>query len=103
MLDIFPQNIVSVTYKKNKEVKINIIIIIVPKIAKRKDCSIEECNRKCDIRKNFLVVSTDFTCFAAKRKYKINGVLKSHSRNIIYLIDILQMSRKTIRWVNHRL
>ena len=45
----------------------------------------EEC--KCDICKNFLIVSCDFTCFATKRKYKIKGILKCGSRNVIYLIS----------------
>ena len=28
-----------------------------------------------------------FTCFAIKRKYKIKGILKSTSKNVIYLIS----------------
>ena len=47
----------------------------------------KECNRKCDICKNFLVVSPDFICFATKRKYNIKGILKCDSRNVIYLIS----------------
>ena len=49
--------------------------------------SIKECNRKCNICKNFLVVFPDFTCFPTKRKYKINGILKCDSRNVVYLIS----------------
>ena len=40
---------------------------------------------KCDICKDFLVVSPEFTCFATKRKYK--GILKCDSRNVTYLIS----------------
>ena len=47
----------------------------------------KKCNRKCEICKNFLVVSSDFTCFASKWKYKIKGILKCDSRNVIYLIS----------------
>ena len=47
----------------------------------------KECNRKCDICKNFLVVSPDFTCFATKRKYKTKDILKCDNRNVIYLIN----------------
>ena len=42
--------------------------------------------KKCDICKNLLVVSPDFTCFATNRKYKIKGILECDSRNVIYLI-----------------
>ena len=37
--------------------------------------------------KNFLVVFPDITCFATTRKYKIKGILKCDSRNVIYLIS----------------
>ena len=47
----------------------------------------KECNRKCDICKNFFVVSPDFTCFSTKRKYKIKGILKCGSRNVICAIS----------------
>ena len=32
-----------------------------------------------------LVLFSDFTCFATEQKYKIKGVLKCDSRNVIYL------------------
>ena len=43
-------------------------------------------NTKCDISKNFLLACFDFTCFATKQKYKMKGILKCDSRNVIYLI-----------------
>ena len=55
------------------------------KTNKHNECSVEKCNRKYEIGKNFLVVSPDFTCFATKRKYKIKGILKCDRRNRIYL------------------
>ena len=60
---------------------------LFPTTIKLNECSIEECARKCDICKNFFVVSPDFTCFATKRKYKIKGILKCDSRNVIYLMS----------------
>ena len=59
---------------------------LFPTTIKLNECSIEECARKCDICKNFFVVSPDFTCFATKRKYKIKGILKCGSGHFIYLI-----------------
>ena len=50
-------------------------------------CFIEKCSKKCDICKNFKVVSPDFTCFDTKWKYKIKGILKCDSRNVIYRIS----------------
>ena len=87
MLDIFPQNTISVTYKRNKNLREILSPSFFPWITKQNECSIKECNKKCDICKNFLVVSPDFTCFATKRKYKIKGILKWGSRNVIYLIS----------------
>ena len=87
MLDIFPQNTISVTYKRNKNLREILSPSLFPRTSKHNECSIKECNRKCDICKNFLVASPDFTCFATKRKYKIRGILKCDSRNVIYLIS----------------
>ena len=87
MLDTFPQNTVSVTYKRNKNLREILSPSLFPRTTKQNECYIKECNKKCDICKNFLVVSPDFTCFATKRKYKIKGILKCDSRNVIYLIS----------------
>ena len=43
--------------------------------------------KRCDICTNFLVASTEITCFATKHKYKVNGILKGTSKNLIYLIS----------------
>ena len=53
---------------------------LISSTTKHNECSI------CDICKSFLVASPDFTCFPTKRKYKIKGILKCDSRNVIYLI-----------------
>ena len=60
---------------------------LFPRTTKQNECFIKECNRKCDICKNLLVVSPEFTSFGTKRKYKIKGILKCGSRNVIYLIS----------------
>ena len=87
MLDIFPHNTVSVTYKRNKNLREILSPSLFPRTTKQNECYIKECNKKCDICKNFLVVSPDFTCFATKQKYKIKGILKCDSRSVIYLIS----------------
>ena len=66
MLDIFPQNTTSVTYKRNMNLREILSPTLFRKTTKQNEFSIEECNKKYDIRKNFLVVSTDFTYFATK-------------------------------------
>ena len=88
ILDIFPQKVINVTYKRNKNLKEILSPSLFPRTTKQKERSIEECNKKCDICKNFLVVSPDFSCFATKRKYKTKGILKCDSRNVIYLISL---------------
>ena len=68
---------------KNKNLRESLF----PGTTEQNERYIKKCNKKCDICKNFLVVSPDFTCFATKRKYKIKGILKCDSRNVIYLIS----------------
>ena len=79
MLDIFLQNTISATQKINKNLREILSPSLLPKTTKQNECSIEECNRKCDICKNFLVVSTDFTYFATKQNYNVKGILKCDS------------------------
>ena len=83
MLYIFLNNTVSVTYKRNKNLREILSPSLFPRTAEQNKCSIKECNRKCDIYKNVLVVSPDFTYSATNRKYKIKGILKCDSRNVI--------------------
>ena len=68
MLDIFLQNIVSVTCKKIQNLKEILSPSLFPRTTKQNNCSIEECNRKYYICKKILVVSPNFTCFATKQK-----------------------------------
>ena len=86
MLQIFPENTVNVTYRQNKNLKGPISPSLFPRTMKENKCSIEKCNRRCNIYKNFLVVSTEFICLGTKHNYKIRGFLTCNRINIIYLI-----------------
>ena len=97
MLDIFLRNTRSVTYKRNKHLREIWSPSLFPRTTKQNECSIKEGNKKCDICKNFLVVSPYFTCFATKRKYKIKGTLKCDSRNIIYLMSCKCCGKQYVR------
>ena len=86
MLQIFPENTVNVTYRRNKNLKELISPSLFPRTIKENKCSIEKCNRRCDICKIVLVLSTEFTCHATERKLKIKGFLTCNTKNIIHLI-----------------
>lgn len=75
MLDIFLQNITSMTYKSNKNLREILSILpkteissLLPRSDMQNECSIEEYNIKSEICKKIFVVSTDLKCFATKRK-----------------------------------
>ena len=76
MVDNFTHNTINVSYKRNKNLREILSPSLFSRTIKYNDCTIKECNRKCVVGKNFLVVSTDFICFAIKRKYQIKGILK---------------------------
>ena len=76
---------ISVTYKRSKNLREIFSASLIPRTTRHNGCSIRECNRKCDRRKNVLVVSRDFTFFTNKQKYKIKGILKCDRRNVIYV------------------
>ena len=86
MLQIFVENTVNVTYRGNKNLKGLISPSLFPRTIKENNCSIEKCNRKCNICKHFLVLSTEFASQGTKSKYKIRGFLTCNTKNIIYLI-----------------
>ena len=94
MLRIFPENTKNVTYKRNKNLKELIFPSLFPQMIKENNCSIEKCSRRCDTCKTFLVVSTEFTCHATKRKYKIRGTLTCNT--IIHLLTCISCSKQYI-------
>ena len=73
MLDIFPQNNISVTYKRNKNLREILSPSLFPRTTKQNECSIEECNRKRDICKNFLVVFLTLLALLPSRSIKLRG------------------------------
>ena len=87
MLKMFPSNTINVTYKRAKNLREHISPSLFPRVYNQHFSSSEKCQKRCDICTNFLVASTEFTCFATKRKYKVKGILKCTSKNVIYLIS----------------
>ena len=77
ILQIFPENTFNFTSRRNKNLKELISPSLFPRTIKENNYSIEKCNRRCDVCKNLLVLSTEFTCHATKRKYKVRGFLTS--------------------------
>ena len=86
MPQIFPENTVNFTYRRNKYLKELMSPSLFPRTIKENNCLIEKCDRRFDICKTFFVLSTDFTCHAIKRKYKVRGFLSCNTKNIIYQI-----------------
>ena len=86
MLQFFPEKNVNITYRINKNLKEIILPSLFPRTVKENICSIEKYNRRCDICKKNFVLSTEFTCHATKRKYKIRGFSICNLSDIIYLI-----------------
>ena len=87
MLEIFPRNTINVTYKRGKNLRELTSPLLFPRVHNQHSSSSEKCQKRCDICTNFLVASTEFTCFATKHKYKVKGILKCTSKNVIYLIS----------------
>ena len=73
-------------YRRDKNLKELISPSLFSRTIKENNCSIEKCNRRCNICKNFLVLSTECSCHDTKSKYKIRGFLTCYTKNIIYLI-----------------
>ena len=76
MLNFFPSNTINATYKRSKYLRELISPSTFPKVYNQHSSSSEICQKRCDICTNFLVASTEFTCFATKRKYKVKDILK---------------------------
>ena len=55
MLQIFPENTVNVRYRRNKNLKELISPSLFSRTIKENNRSIEKCNRRCYICKNFLL------------------------------------------------
>ena len=79
MPQIFPENIVNDTCSRNKKLKELISPSLFPRAINENNCSIEKYNRRCDICKYFLTLSTGFNCRATKHKYKIRDSLTGNT------------------------
>ena len=55
----------------------------------------EKCYKRCDICKNFIVVSTEFTCHAFKSKIQRKRFFKLQHKKF-YLSDNLQVLWQTL-------
>ena len=86
MLRFFPENTVNVTYRRNKNLKELTSPCLFTGTIKENNCSIKKCNRRWDICKNFLLVSTEFTSHTTKCKYKIGGFSTCNTKTIVYMI-----------------
>ena len=86
MLQIFLENAVNVTYRRNKNLKELISPSLSPTTIKENNSSIEKYNTRSNICKDFLVLSTEFTCHATKRQYKIREFLTCNTKKY-YLSD----------------
>ena len=74
-------------YRRDKNLKELISPSLFSRTIKENNCSTEKCNRRCNICKNFLVLSTEFPYHATKRKYKnITGFLTCNKKKY-YLSD----------------
>ena len=70
MLQIFSKNTANVTYRRKKNLKELISPSLFPRTIKENNYSVEKCNKRCDIYKNFVVLSTEFTCMLPKANIK---------------------------------
>ena len=51
MLQIFPENTINITYKRNKNLKELMSQSLLPKMIRANNWSVEKCSRRCDICK----------------------------------------------------
>ena len=70
MLQSFQKNTVNGTYRRNERLKELISPSLFARTVKENKCLIEKYNKRYHICKSILVLSTEFTYHATKRKYK---------------------------------
>ena len=83
---ILPKGSISVTYKRQKNLKELISPSLYSSIKRENESSVKSCN-KCDISKNFLVTENFFICKVTGHKYFVRGNLSCNSLNCIYVIS----------------
>ena len=86
---LFPANIFSTIFKRNKNLKEILAPSKYPNPKNSRQNSITSCN-KCDICKNYMVFDRTFRCTVTGKVYYIKGEMNCESSNIIYLITCMK-------------
>ena len=87
MKEVFPTNSITTIYKRNNNLREILSPSLYPVIKRDSSSSSVTSCGKCDICKNFLVISNKFTCKASGKHYFIRGNLNCESKNVIYIIS----------------
>ena len=82
---VFPNNKVSVIYKRNKNLKQMVASSLYPKPSIKINRTIASCS-KCDICNSFLITDSNFICAVTVKTYFLKCNLSCDSCNVIYLI-----------------
>ena len=89
--EIFPAKSIMPAYRRTKNLK----DLLAPSKCKDTPISSKEkgcfkCSKRCDLCKNFLVESSNFTSLATGRSYNIQQNLGCSSSNVIYLASCIK-------------
>ena len=88
MKKVFPEGIISATYRRGKCLKELISPSLYPRTVIESASRVSKCNEsRCDISKNYMMVKNKFTCTATSKTYKVRGDLTCKSDNVVYLIS----------------
>ena len=80
----FSNNMCSVIYKRNKNLKRIIARFLYPKPSIKSYDTFVSC-KKCDTCKNFLITDSKFRCTVTGKTFFIKGNLSGDSWSVIYL------------------
>ena len=86
---LFPANIFSTIFKRNKNLKEILAPSKYPNPKNSRQNSITSCN-KCDICKNYMVFDRTFRCTVTGKVYYIKGEMNCESSNIIYIVTSMK-------------
>ena len=75
MKKLFPNEAISVVYKRGHNLKEILSPSLYPKINQKRASKITSCT-KCDICKNYLIVSNKFVCKVTGKSYYVRGDLR---------------------------
>ena len=86
---LFPANIFSTIFKRNKNLNEILATPKYPKPKKSRQNSITSCN-KCDICKNYVVFDRTFRCTITGKVYYIKGEMNCENSNTMHLITCMK-------------